>query len=155
MRDCLNPADPICRKGCAGNSPCDYATKQAVNKRDAELSRTYALHSPHDLMVAVARLEKLNTALETRISQFQFCINRVAEALGNVCCGGVDSSPENQLSDPHSTTRVLCDAIAKLHKVNALQAAALEVWRAGKANKPAASSDEVDFIASLRNSDGL
>lgn len=51
---------------------------------------------------------------QKRITQFQFCIDRVAEALGNVCCGGVDSSPEDQLADPHSTTRVLCDAIRAL-----------------------------------------
>ena len=51
-------------------------------------------------------------ALHTRIEQFQFCINTVAAELG-VCCGGVDSSPQEQLSDPHSTTRVLVDAIAK------------------------------------------
>ncbi len=46
--------------------------------------------------------------------QFQFCIEQVALALGGVCCGGVDTSPEIQLSDPHSTTRVLVDAIKKL-----------------------------------------
>ncbi len=52
--------------------------------------------------------------LQQRVDQFQFCINRVAEALGNVCCGGVDSSPEDQMADPHSTTRVLVDAIKAL-----------------------------------------
>ncbi len=51
--------------------------------------------------------------LQKRLAQFQFCIDRVAEALGNVCCGGVDSSPEDQMADPHSTTRVLVDAVAK------------------------------------------
>lgn len=84
----------------------------------------------------VNRLEEQNIALETRVSQFQFCINRIAEALGNVCCGGVDSSPENQLADPHSTTRVLCDAIKALQRTIALRGAALEVWKSGKANKP-------------------
>ena len=105
------------------------------------------------------RLEEQNAALGTRISQFQFCINRIAEALGNVCCGGVDSSPEEQMADPHSTTRVLCDAITKLQKIISLQGAALAVWKSGKANKPGIafdnSEDEKDFVASLKNRDGL
>jgi hypothetical protein len=60
-----------------------------------------------------SHLEKRNQL----IIQFQFCVDRVAEALGGVCCGGVDSSPEEQMKDPHSTTRVLCDAIKKLKLV--------------------------------------
>ena len=53
------------------------------------------------------------TCSEQRIAQFQFCIDRVAQALG-ACCGGVDSSPADQMADPYSTTRVLCDSIEKL-----------------------------------------
>ena len=26
MRHCLNPTDPICRKGCAGDASCDYSS---------------------------------------------------------------------------------------------------------------------------------
>ena len=65
--------------------------------------------------LSISRVAEIED-LRTRLDQFQFCINLVAEALGNVCCGGVDSSPEDQLADPHSTTRVLCDAIAKLKR---------------------------------------
>jgi hypothetical protein len=81
----------------------------------------------------IARLEEQNAALGTRVGQFQFCIDRVAEALGNVCCSGVDSSPKDQLADPHSTTRVLCDAIRSLQMSQ--EAAADTLRDAGKAAK--------------------
>ena len=74
----------------------------------------------------IARLQEQNAALGSRVGQFQFCINRVAEALGNVCCGGVDSSPEEQLADPDSTTRVLCDAIEGLKHSS-------QVWQTAEA----------------------
>ena len=52
-------------------------------------------------------------ALLARIEQFQFCVDKVSQALG-VSGGGVDSSPEDQMADPHSTTRVLVDKILAL-----------------------------------------
>ena len=58
---------------------------------------------------------QLNNA-ETKIGQFQSCITKVAEALGGVACGGVDSSSAEQMSNPASTTRVLCDAIKAARK---------------------------------------
>lgn len=63
---------------------------------------------------AGAAPETKQEMLQKRLGQFQFCIDRVAEALGNVCCGGIDSSPKDQMADPHSTTRVLLDAIERL-----------------------------------------
>ncbi len=54
-----------------------------------------------------------DNAIGQRIEQFDWCIQHVAAELG-VCCGGVDSSPQQQLSDPYSTTRVLLDAIRSL-----------------------------------------
>ena len=60
-------------------------------------------------------LKEENASLRTRIEQFQFCINTVAAELG-VCCGGVDSTPQEQLDDRHSTTRVLLAAIKQLRK---------------------------------------
>ena len=59
-------------------------------------------------------LEMENKELRQRIRQFEFCIGRVAIALGGVCCGGVDVTLQQVQADPHSTTRVLCDAIAAL-----------------------------------------
>lgn len=76
--------------------------------------------------------ERTACAIEcaAKVAQFQFCINRVAEALGNVCCGGVDSSPEDQMADPYSTTRVLVDAIDRLRTGDdALRAFAQQVMK--------------------------
>lgn len=53
------------------------------------------------------------SAVKERLDQFDFCIAKVAAALG-VCCGGVDSSPEDQMRDHNSTTRVLLDGIQRL-----------------------------------------
>ena len=69
-----------------------------------------------DARAEIAASKKNTDALGVLVNQFQFCINRAAETLGGVCCGGVDSSPEDQIADPNSTTRVLCDAITKEHE---------------------------------------
>ena len=69
---------------------------------------------PADRLTAMTALERENKELRQRIRQFEFCIGRVAIALGGVCCGGVDVTLQHLQADPHSTTRVLCDAIAAL-----------------------------------------
>ena len=67
-------------------------------------------------LAALTALEMENKELRQRIRQFEFCIGRVAIALGGVCCGGVDVTLQHLQADPHSTTRVLCDAIAALRE---------------------------------------
>jgi len=71
---------------------------------------------PADRLTAMTALERENKELRQRIRQFEFCIGRVAIALGGVCCGGVDVTLQHLQADPHSTTRVLCDAIAALRE---------------------------------------
>lgn len=62
------------------------------------------------LQAKLEQAEETNTAQLARIAEFDRCIQKVASALGGVCCGGVDGDQSNQ----SSTTSILVGAIGTL-----------------------------------------